>query len=234
MRFDSSGDRYPITKRPTTINSSSSTFVAMSKELWHNHLRHPSTKILILFKETISFYCNKLQKHFFCHIFSLWKQIKLPCYESFFYTMMHVDIVHSDIWRSPILSPGGHCYYDLFLDDFTNFIWTFPISNKSQVKSMFIQFCAHIKTQFQWKIKWLQGDNNAYLYKFCDLNGMTFRFYCPYTSPLNGKSKRKIYTMNNIIRTLLVHAPIPPHFWYHALKMATYYRKILPNKKLAL
>jgi hypothetical protein len=40
---------------------------------------------------------------------------------------MPFDIVHSDLWTSPTLSSGGHRYYILFLDDFTNFLWTFPL-----------------------------------------------------------------------------------------------------------
>jgi histone deacetylase 1/2 len=63
---------------------------------------------------------------------------------------------------------------------------------------------------------------------------MTFRFSCPYTSSQNGKAERKIRTINNIIRTLLAHASLPPHFWHHALQMATYLLNIVPNKKLAL
>jgi histone deacetylase 1/2 len=63
---------------------------------------------------------------------------------------------------------------------------------------------------------------------------MSFRFSCPHTSPQNGKAERKIRTINNIIRTLLAHASIPPSFWHHALQMATYLHSILPNKKLAL
>jgi len=31
---------------------------------------------------------------------------------------MPFDIVHNDLWTSPILSSGGHRYYVLFLDDF--------------------------------------------------------------------------------------------------------------------
>jgi histone deacetylase 1/2 len=147
--------------------------------------------------------------------------------------------VHSDIWTSPILSSGGHRYYALFLNDFTNFLWTFPLHNKSQMHYIFLKFQAHIQTQFERKIKCFQCDNgkeydNSIFHKFCDLNGMSFRFSCPHTSPQNGKAERKIRTINNIIRTLLAHASIPPSFWHHALQMATYLHNILPNKKLAL
>jgi hypothetical protein len=37
-------------------------------------------------------------------------------------TFMHFDIVHSDLWTSPVLSSGGHRNYVLFFDDFTNFL----------------------------------------------------------------------------------------------------------------
>jgi len=35
------------------------------------------------------------------------------------------DIVHIDVLKSPILSLGGHRYYVLFLDIFTNFFIDF-------------------------------------------------------------------------------------------------------------
>src|SRR4051812_34845892 len=63
---------------------------------------------------------------------------------------------------------------------------------------------------------------------------MSFRFSCPHTSSQNGKAERKIRTINNIIRTLLAHASLPPSMWHHALHMATYLHNILPNKKLSL
>ena len=237
MRCDSSGDLYPLTSRPTTTYPSN--FVALSKELWHNRLGHPGIPVFNSLQRNNFILCNKLPKHYFCHSCPLGKHTKLPFYESSSYTMMPFDIVHSDIWTSPVLSSGGHRYYALFLDDFTNFLWTFPIANKSQVHSIFIQFRAHIKTQFEREIKCFQCDNgkeydNAHFHKFCELNGMMFRFSCPYTSPQNGKAERKIRTINNIIRTLLAHASLPSHFWHHALQMATYLLNILPNKKLAL
>jgi len=51
-------------------------------------------------------------------------------------------------------------------------------------------------------------------------------------SSQNGKSKRKIRFINNIIRTLLIHASLPSSFWHHALEMATYLLNILPSKTI--
>ena len=70
-------------------------------------------------------------------------------------------------------------------------------------------------------------------YKIIRRNGLAFCLSCPHTSSQNGKTKRKICTINNIIRTLLVHAFLPLSFWHHALQMTTYLLKILTNKQLA-
>jgi hypothetical protein len=107
----------------------------------------------------------------FCHSCTLGKQIKLPFYDSLSYTLLPFDIVHSDIWTSPILSSGGHRYYALFLDDFTNFSWTFTLHNKSQMHYIFLKFQAHIQTQFERTIKCFQCENgkeydNSLFHKF--------------------------------------------------------------------
>lgn len=75
---------------------------------------------------------------------------------------------------------------------------------------------------------------NVVLKIFCQLNGMSFIFSRPHTSPQNGKAERKMCIINNILRTLLAHAYIPPSFWHNALQMETYLHNILPTKKMSL
>jgi hypothetical protein len=36
------------------------------------------------------------------------------------------DLVHCDLWTSPILSLSGYKYYLVILDDYSHFPWTFP------------------------------------------------------------------------------------------------------------
>lgn len=110
-----------------------------------------------------------------------------------------------------------------------------PLSNKSQVFSIFLAFYKHITTQFERPIKTFQCDNgteynNKLFHNFCTANGMTSRFSCPHTSPQNGKAERTIRTINNMVRTLLSHASLPNSFWHHALQMTTYILNILPHK----
>lgn len=82
-------------------------------------------------------------------------------YESLSHTLLPFDIVHGNLWTSPTLSSSGHLNYILFVDDFTNFLWTFPIpiAHKSQAFSTFLHFRNHIKTQFKRDIQCFQCDN---------------------------------------------------------------------------
>lgn len=98
-------------------------------------------------------------------------------------------------------------------------------------------FSTYIKTQLEKEIKCFQSDNgrefdNEQFQSFYRNHGMSFRFSCPHTSSQNGKAKRKIRTINSLIRTLLAHLSMPPSFWNHALHMTTYLLNILPNKNL--
>ena len=52
---------------------------------------------------------------------------------------------------------------------------------------------------------------------------------CLYTSPLNGKAERMIRTTNDVVRTLLIQASLPPRFWVESLHTATYLLNRLPS-----
>ncbi|KAI3746178.1 hypothetical protein L6452_08601 [Arctium lappa] len=64
-------------------------------------------------------------------------------------------------------------------------------------------------------------------------HGITFRFSCPHTSQQNGKSKRMIRTVNNMMRTLLFHSRLPPTFWPEALHMVSHLLNILPSASIS-
>jgi len=236
MRCNSSGDLYPILPKNQAISPLTfpSAFIALSPNLWHNRLGHPGATSFLRHQNFIN--CNK-NSHNFCTSCPLGKHVQLSFHASCSFTELPFDIIHNDIWTSPISSSFGHRYYVLFLDDFSKFLWTFPISKKSQVFFIFQSFKTLIKTQFERDIKNFQCDNgrefdNSPFQNFCRQNGMQFRFSCPHTSSQNGKAERTIKSINNIVRTLLAHSSMPPSFWHYALSMATYLLNILPTKVL--
>ncbi|KAK1430107.1 hypothetical protein QVD17_12618 [Tagetes erecta] len=235
VRCDSTGDLYPFTFSSTTSTTAPSAFAAISQDLWHSRLGHPGSSILHALNKVLP-----LQKHkhaSFCSSCVLGKHIKLPFHDSNFVSSLPFDIIHSDVWTSPVPTFNGHKYYVLFLDDKTNFLWTYPMCHKSQVFEIFKEFHTFVQTQFNMPIKTFQCDNgreynNNMFHTFFKTHGIQFRFSCPHTSSQNGKSERKIRSINNIIRTLLAHSSVPPKFWNHALQTATYLLNILPSKLL--
>jgi hypothetical protein len=66
-----------------------------------------------------------------------------------------------------------------------------------------------------------QYDNNA-TRSFLAAQGTVFRLTCPYTSQQNGKAERILRTINDCIRTLLLHSAAPLYFWVEALNTATF------------
>lgn len=110
----------------------------------------------------------------------------------------------------------------------------FPLRNKYDVFSKFEHFHNYVTNQFKTSIQAFQCDNggefnNHQFHKFCGSHGIHMRFSCPNTSQQNGKSERMLRTINNIVRTLLFHAHLPPTYWVEALNMAVHLLNILPS-----
>ncbi|GJW05107.1 ribonuclease H-like domain-containing protein [Tanacetum coccineum] len=229
---DSTGDLYPVTK-PSTIPHAFLT----SHYTWHQRLGHPGSEVLqrILSRNLIS--CTKEKPLVLCHACQLGKHVKLPFASYNTLVKFSFDVVHSDLWTSPILSLSGFKYYVLFLDHYSQYVWVYPLVNKSDVFSKFMFFRTFIRTQFKWETKFFQCDhggefdNHAFHKLFAD-NGIQFCFSCPRTSQQNGKSERMIRTINNIIRTLLFQAHLPPNYWVEALIMAIILLNILPSRAI--
>lgn len=104
------------------------------------------------------------------------------------------ELIHSDLWTSPITSINGYKYYILFMDYFSHFLWVFPLRIKSDVFDVFTNFYAYVKTQFQADIQLFQCDqgrefNNQKLLQFFAFKDTKVRFSCTYTSQKNGKAE---------------------------------------------
>uniref|UniRef100_A0A453GS21 Integrase catalytic domain-containing protein n=1 Tax=Aegilops tauschii subsp. strangulata TaxID=200361 RepID=A0A453GS21_AEGTS len=84
----------------------------------------------------------------------------------------------------------------------------------------------------------MQCDNggefiNTALRSFFSHHGISFRLSCPHTSPQNGKAERLLCTTNDIVRTLLVQANLPPQFWVEALHTATHLLNRRPSSAIS-
>jgi hypothetical protein len=179
--------------------------------------------------------CNKdLHDPLVCESCQQGKHVRLPFSSSSSYSSFPFDLLHCDIWTSPHTSISGFQYYLVILDDFTHFIWTFPLKNKSDVHTTFLHFQRYVSTHFFLPIWFLQCDNGREFNNIKNRNlflqhGILLRFSCPYTSPQNGKAERSLRTLNDIVRTLLIQSSMPPKFWAEALRTATFLLNIRPS-----
>nr|GEU50441.1 ribonuclease H-like domain-containing protein [Tanacetum cinerariifolium] len=144
--------------------------------------------------------CNKEKPPVLCHACQLGKHVRLPFVSSGTVISSCFDIIHSDVWTSPIPNLSGFKYYVLFLDHYSQFVWVYPLVNKSDVMSKFMLFRNYVRTQFKCEIKSFQCDHggefdNSRLHTLFAENGIQFRFSCPQTSQQNRKSERMVRTI---------------------------------------
>nr|GEY30407.1 ribonuclease H-like domain-containing protein [Tanacetum cinerariifolium] len=98
LRCDSSGDLYPVTK-PSTLPAA---FVSTSSTTWHQRLDLPGDEVLRSLSSRQFISCNKAKSTHVCHACQLGKHVKLPFYSSNSLVKHSFDIIHSDLWTSPI------------------------------------------------------------------------------------------------------------------------------------
>jgi hypothetical protein len=211
------------------ITSSSST-------LWHCRLGHIGDEALSKLSSTNSISCNKATESL-CHTCQLGRHCRLPFSHSSSRAKANFDLIHCDLWTSPVVSISGYKYYLILLDDCSHYSWTFPLRLKSDTFSTISHFFAYVRTQFGTVIKSIQCDNgrefdNSVARHFFLNHGVVLRMSCPHTSQQNGKAERIIRSTNNIMRSLMFQASLPPSYWAEALHTATYLFNLHPTKTL--
>lgn len=100
-RCNSSGDLYHISASPTN-EQLPVIFHTVSPTAWHNRLGHPTPSTFNSFKSCLSFSCNGKNNFIACNACSLGKRSRLPFHDSVSITYLPFDIIHADLWTSPI------------------------------------------------------------------------------------------------------------------------------------
>ncbi|KAG7599937.1 Ribonuclease H-like superfamily [Arabidopsis suecica] len=234
LRCDSPGPLYSVTpstpsRLPLALTTGSS--------LWHRRLGHPGLSVQRSLNSSSYFSNNKADLTTLCHACRLGKHTRLPFSYSTSIVTEPFQIIHSDIWTSPVLSNSGIKYYLLFMDHFTHYIWVYPLHKKSDTFSKFLHFSSYVKTQFNKTIRAFQCDNGGeYTSRdFLDhltTTGTELRLSCPHTSQQNGRAERMLRTINNLVRTLLIQAHMPYSFWVEALFTAVHTLNLLPSSSI--
>jgi hypothetical protein len=88
---------------------------------WHRRLGHPGPDALSSLSQSSFIQCTS-KKHDFCHACQLAKHIRLPFCSSSHCPEHPFDLIHLDLWTSPIVSVSGSKYYLVILDDYTHYL----------------------------------------------------------------------------------------------------------------
>ncbi|KAJ9537573.1 hypothetical protein OSB04_030306 [Centaurea solstitialis] len=217
--------RLPLSSSYTNLTASFSKIPSL--DLWHARLGHLSSARVQLLANSgllgnissneVSCLSCKLGKH---HALSF----ELNDYKS----ASDFDLIHSNVWGpAPHPSMGGCRYFVIFVDDHTRFTWIYLMKHRSELPQIYITFARMIQTQFSKLIKILQADNameykESSLIAFLRSQGTISQYSCPGTSPQNGRAEHKHRHILDTIRTLLISAKCPEHFWGEAAFTAVY------------
>ena len=202
------------------------------QKLWHARLGHPPSNILCKMIPNMKFSDFKQ-----CRACNLGKQTKLPfvhsetCYNETF------DLIHSDLWTSPLESHNGFKYFVTFIDHKSRYTWIYLIKNKSETLSCFKEFVSLIENQLGKRIKILRTDNGGeytsnVFEDYLKTLGIIHQTTCPYTPEQNGVAERKNRHILDVGRSLMFHYNVPKRYWNEAILTAIHLINRMPSKLL--
>ncbi|XP_074277039.1 uncharacterized protein LOC141600695 [Silene latifolia] len=101
MRSNSTGTLYPVSatsskEPPITVLAES------SRDLWHPRLGHPGSNITSFLNRHQFIDCNKEPRSHLCHSCQVGKHKRLPFVDSNSMSLLPFDILHCDLWTSPL------------------------------------------------------------------------------------------------------------------------------------
>lgn len=134
-------------------------FVRVSIREWHHCLGHASHPVIskVLLRNKLSANSNKLSS--ICLDCQMAKSHNLPFHYLAHVSNHRLDLIFSDVWGPALMgSTTGAKYYVSFLDDYSTFLWLFPLKFKYDVEHIFLQFQAYVEKHFERKIKSIQFD----------------------------------------------------------------------------
>jgi hypothetical protein len=211
---------------------------AISTSTWHCRLGHPDPNVLSQLSRYSVITCARASSESLCHACQLDHHIRLPFLSSSPRVVCAFDLIHCDLWTSPVPSVSRYKYYLVIADDCTHYSCSFPLRHKSNVFLTLSHFSAYVSTQFGCTIRSVQCNNgrefdNSSTHTFFLSHGVQLQMSCPYTSPQSGRPEHMIRTTNDVMRSLLFQASLSAYYWVERLHPATYLLNLLSTKVIS-
>ena len=139
-----------------------------------------------------------------------------------------LQLIHGDLC-GPITprTQAGKRYIFVLIDDYSRYMWTSLMSEKSQAFETFKKFKNLVEQETGKKIQtfrtdrggeFISGEFNGY----CELSGIKRHLTAPYSPQQNGVVERRNRTLMEMTRSILKHMNMPNYFWGEATRHSTY------------
>lgn len=106
-----------------------------------------------------------------------------------------LELIHTNLWGlAPNASIDGFKYYIQFLDDYSRYVWIYPLMIKSEDFFMFVKLQIMVERYFETKIKAIQFDSGWEFRTFLRYpikKGIMFCHPCSYFHAQNRRVERK-------------------------------------------
>jgi len=172
-------------------------------------------------KESVCDACQKAKSH------------QLPYPKSHSVSSQPLQLIFSDVWGPSPFCVGRNKYYVSFIDDYSKFVWLYPLKHKSEVFQKFHEFQNLVERLFNRKIISMQtdwGGEYQKLHSFFERIGISHLVSCPHAHQQNGAAERKHRHIVEVGLALLAHASMPLKFWEDAFIAATYLINRTPSR----
>jgi hypothetical protein len=209
--------------------------VTATSVIWHRQLGHLAPHILNKLRQSAQLsITGSLAHDSLCEPCQVAKSKCLPIFESNNITAAHLEIIHSDLWSSHVVSNDGYRYYVLFINNFSRFSWIYPLHHKFETFACFVQFKCLVENLLSKKIKAFQFDGGGeftsnQFKELLSTNGIIHRISCPYTTQQNGLAERKHRHIVETGLTLLAQSKLSLKHWVDAFNTAIYLINRLPT-----
>lgn len=135
-------------------------------------------------------------------------------------------------------SLGGANYYLAIVDDFSRYLWTYALKNKSNVLPTFQLWHKMVERESGYKLVRMKSDNgtefcSTSFHTYLSASGITHQTTVPFSPEMNGVSERQMRSVAEGIRAMLFGGGFPVSFWAELLATHTYLRNRWPTKLLS-